>query len=289
LPSVSHHRILDEPSPGFPSASERPSPRSRGAPIRAIYTAIRDAVRASHANRNALAILVALNLYTIVVAIYQHWPPQNVFLLYWLQSLVIGVFQTWKLIFWKNISFVDDGDGSSTIRMTATTGKTAKTVELGRTGRVIFFIVGYFGVHAMMLKTYDIVFDLANTDVFTTFAAVRFTFGLLVLNHFVSFILNYQRDSEVPTTYGEIFGNTFIRILPLHLWPAYFMVIFVPTAMLLFIAYLAGVNEQILSRITSVIPTVAVVFFMVLKTVFEIPAHLVMHSQVKVIGRTAPT
>lgn len=85
-------------------------------------------------------------------------------------------------------------------------------------------------------KTFDVLFDLADTDLLTTFAAVRFTFSLLVVNHAVSFILNHRRDTEVPTTYTEIFGNTFIRILPLHLWPAYFMLIFVPTSFALFMS-----------------------------------------------------
>jgi hypothetical protein len=276
------------------STSERPSPRSRGTLIRrkeeppeaskhgyvkatspstwsglrALYTALRSAARESHANRNALAMLVALNLYTIGVALYQHWPWQDVIFVYWLQNIVIGVFALWKLLFWNNIGFGDKGNPSLSPRAE-------------RIIKVIIFVVGFFGVHVAMLKGFA---DFFDTDLHAAFTKVQFTFGLFVVNHAVSFILNYGHDSTVPTTYDEVFSATFIRIMPLHLWPFAFGVVFVPTYIVLMIAYFAGVNEQILSHVSSMLPGVAVVFFMVIKTVFEIPAHLVVHSPEKLIG-----
>ena len=82
----------------------------------------------------------------------------------------------------------------------------------------------------------------------------------------------------MPTTYGQIFENTFIRIVPLYLWLVYIPVIFIPSFMVLTIAYFLGVNESILANISSVFLPVALILFMALKAVFEIPAHLVSHS-----------
>lgn len=119
---------------------------------------------------------------------------------------------------------------------------------------------------------------LFGIDLPATFSAVRYVLGLFVANHALSFTMNYRKDTATPMTSGKFFTDAVIRVLPLHLWPICFGVVFIPAYMVLMIAWFAGADERVLASVSSQMPAVALVMFTVLKAVCEIPAHLVSHS-----------
>jgi hypothetical protein len=219
-----------------------------------------------------LWLLLGGNLFVIALAVYERWPPQNVILFYWSQNIVIGVFACLRMLSWKNIVFVDDQVTSPFFR------KAERSIKL------IYFGAAFFGVHALFLKLLAAIADMTGVDVFTTFSAIRLALGVFFINQAVSFILNYRRDSATPTTYGQIFEKTFILTLPLILWVSCFVPIVILTVFVLMIAYFAGLNENTLAffsnTLTSGLPAVALVLFMLLKALLDIPAHLASHSEI---------
>jgi hypothetical protein len=226
---------------------------------KALYREIKKSARESQASKNALLLMLLVNLYTIATAVVDRWPIENVVLVYWLQNIAVGVFTCLKFFFWKNIEYATDKRYS-----------------------VIVFVVGFFGVHALILFSLT---SFPDTGLMETFHAVRYFFALFVANHAVSFVLNYRQDTERPTTYAHVCESAVIRIFPLYLWPGYVVAVFVPGYMLMMVAYLLGVNETLLSNISSAFPAFMLILFMVLKAIFEIPAHLVTHSGVRPVKR----
>ena len=247
-----------------PMAAAEESPRSLTVHVvRTVYEAIKAAVKESHASRNSVLALVTVNLYTIGLAVYAQWPTMNVILLYWLQNIIIGVFSCVKLVFWKNISFADDGEDrdDNGERLAPLPSGWNKPVQIVR------FTFAFFLIHLLLLKFLFSAVTFPGGDLATTFTAIRFTFALLILNHTISFFLNYAKDTATPTTYRQVDQQAFIRVLPLFGFPLYFAIIFVPLLVFSLI-----VDDW------SVMTSVALVLFMVLKSIVDIIAHLATHS-----------
>lgn len=208
---------------------------------------------------------------TIALAIAERWPPQNIIFLYWCQNVVIGAFACLRLLAAKNIDFAEQDVVP------------AKARQATKLVGVTILAISFFAAHAFILKELAVFADMASVDAPATVRAVRAAVGLFFINQCASFILNYRRDSVTPTTYKKIYNNTFVLMLPLMLWIPFFAAVVILTVFVLYAAYFAGANENILQAVsdtlTSGLPAVALVLFMVPKAFFDTVAHLASYSE----------
>lgn len=221
-------------------------------------------LKESHASREGLWLLVAWNVCNIALAVYQRWPLAEVALLTWSQNIVIGVFTCMRLLSWPKV-LGDDG-----VVLT----KNEKTFS------VFVLAVPFFGLHALLFVSYG---GLAPS-----FSAIRIPLGMFVIIQYVSFVLNYGRDTDTPKRYSQIFSIAFILVLPFFLSISILLPIVVVYMTLATIAYLAGVNEATGILVTSTIegwfPSVFLIVFMGLKAFFDIAAQIESHSSAPAVG-----
>lgn len=213
------------------------------------------ALAESHASRNSLLLLIAVNVYTIGVAVYAQWSVVSVLFVYWCQNLIVGFFVTAKLLAWPNIVFAGE---SGTENMPEAAAKRRK---------VRSFVAMFVALHALMAFFAVQVIDVAALDA----PMLRYVIGLFAINHALSFVLNYRQDTATPTTGGRVMLEGIIRLVPLWLLPAVGFLLYLPASA---IWTIAGGEGNVLSRAWPVV----VVLFMVLKTFAEVLAHLASHS-----------
>ena len=213
------------------------------------------ALRESHASRNSLLFLIAVNVYSIGVAVYAQWSFVSVLFVYWCQNLIVGFFVTAKLLAWPNIVFAGE---TGTVNMPEAAAKRRK---------VLSFVAMFIALHALMAFFAVQIIDVAALDA----PMLRYVIGLFAINHALSFVLNYRQDTAAPTTGGRVILEGIIRLVPLWLLPAVGFLMYLPASA---VWALAGGEGNVLSRAWQVV----VVLFMVLKTFAEVLAHMVSHS-----------
>lgn len=139
-----------------------------------------------------LALLVA-NGVTIALAVLQRWELGTVLLVYWCQSVTIGVFTVARIL-----EAGDAADRSRPIRR--------------------LFLAGFFMVHYGLFHLVYLVF-IATFALFGTYGisdplAILAGAGVFFVNHLVSFLWFRGREVHNPEA---IFVEPYHRIVPMHL------------------------------------------------------------------------
>lgn len=192
--------------------------------------------------------LVIANLVTVYGVIFYKWDFTNILLLYWCESLIIGVMTLIKMIF-------------------ANPGPSAN--HLVKLGAIPFFTLHYGGfmaghfVFLMLLTTYlrtgdnggpfmELLDDTTSHLVIVLPAIIS-----LFCSHLFSLIINYFGKKEYTTrTVSQLFGSPYKRIFVMHL-----------TLLLgVFISFALGKNF------------VVVILFVCLKTIVDLAAHNKEHG-----------
>ena len=159
--------------------------------------------------------LVAVNLFTIILALAEGWSLATVIFIYWAQSVIIGVFTV------ATILSLDIG--AVTVRTTAS-GPAAVAVPAKFARYGTWVLAGFFAFHYGIFHFGY----LAFIGAFAFFAgpppwtqpAVLLTCGVFVANHLYSFLYHRMRDPYAPVTAGtvkEIFVAPYARIIPMHI------------------------------------------------------------------------
>jgi len=149
------------------------------------------------------AALIVTNIAVIVVAIVQVWEIATVLWIYWSHSVIIGVFQFVKIVSLKDFTtegLLVNGAPVEPTRMT-----------LWKTG--LFFLVHYGIFHLAYL------FFLVLEVPLTLEARELVLSGslLFLLNHGLSFGLNYRWDTLRQQNLGRVMVLPYARIVPMHL------------------------------------------------------------------------
>lgn len=149
------------------------------------------------------AALIVTNLAVIVVAIVQRWEIGTVLWIYWSQSVIIGLFQFVKIVSLRD--FTTDG-------MLVNGAPVPPTrMTLWKTG--LFFVVHYgiFHLAYLFFLVLEVPLAPATQDLVLSGSL------LFLLNHALSFGLNYRWDTGRPQNLGRVMIVPYARIVPMHL------------------------------------------------------------------------
>lgn len=193
-------------------------------------------VKSLHPDWSALT-LVATNLLTIAVAVYQKWNPGTVMWIYWGQSVIIGAFNAIRM--WTLQDFSTDG-------LTMNDQPVAPTQGSKRS--VTIFFVFHYGFFHLVYAIFLIAMAAPRQgDILPICGCIAGFFA----NHLFSYRYNKENDSRRKINLGTLMFFPYARILPLH------------------ITIITGL---MLSKTTW-----ALVLFLSLKTVADLIMHAIEH------------
>lgn len=206
-----------------------------------------------------LISLIAANIITIVLAIIQNWDVATVMFIYWVQSIIIGLFTVISLLTAVEIPPNPDKD----------TGIPPKPVSAfqEKWGFPIFKcgLAGFFVLHYGFFH-YAYYFFIVETGLFgqVNFSSsdLYFACALFFLNHLYSFYYYRKKAPKGIDTLGEDFVMPYSRIIPMHL-----TIIF------------GGITTLVL-QVFGIISTLPVlVLFLILKTYADTDMHIKKHNE----------
>ncbi|MCX6751125.1 MAG: DUF6498-containing protein [Candidatus Pacearchaeota archaeon] len=148
---------------------------------------------------SSLYFLIITNLIVIFLAEIQKWDFPILFIIYWSQSVIIGLFDFIKILNLKNIKAEDIALNGGTLKKARVNG-------------AMFFLFLFIILYGVYLR-----FILNNHPDFTSIIIILSTIGLFFLNHLFSFIKNFKHDIEKKQGFNGVLLLPFIRTLPMHL------------------------------------------------------------------------
>jgi hypothetical protein len=157
---------------------------------------------APHPDWSALT-LIATNLLTIVVAVYQKWNPGTVMWIYWGQSVIIGVFSVVRM--WTLQNFTTDG---VTVNDRPVAPTTSNKHQLA-----IFFLLHYGFFHLIYAVFLS---EMANVDSQEVIPIAICILAFLA-NHLFSYSYNKAEDAKRQLNLGKLMAFPYARIIPLHI------------------------------------------------------------------------
>lgn len=233
---------------------------------------IRMMMHHAHVSEASIISLILTNIVVIIFAIVFHWKLEAVILLYWGQNIIIGIFGVYKLIITKNIIFAKSKKIILSKKDQITLEKKYwATFEKKITKRVV---ISNFGLAFFLFNWVYIFFFRDFIDIGATLYIILIPLGLFLLNHIISFFVNYKKDSRTPIKYDQFMSLVFIRIIPIH----FFIIFWAPLALwssLILYAINGIVWYSLVSQ--DIVGTICLIFFMLIKTFFEIITHIITH------------
>jgi hypothetical protein len=186
-----------------------------------------------------IALLIA-NGITIAMALLQHWELGSVLLVYWSQSVTIGLFTFIRILMSRPAP--EAGPSGSMRRL---------------------FLAGFFAFHYGLFHFVYLIF-IVTFAILGTFGisdplAILGGAGIFFANHLISFFWYRGREERDP---DAIFIEPYHRIVPMHLT-----------------IILGGVAAGLVAGTGLDATVVMVLFFLVLKTAADVWAHQRQHAQ----------
>jgi hypothetical protein len=220
--------------------------------------------------------LIAVNLINILMAIIFKWNIYDVMLVYWFQSVSIGIFTFYKLYSFpmEKIKKEINGDNTLEVNDLAVTNPRAAKI----------FIAGFFAMHYGLFHLVYIIFivGFAYSEGFPLNLIGSLVGALLFFaNHFYSYLFYKGEDNNLTETdfgntqnstelsIADIFSKPYTRIIPIHL------------------TIMAG---GVISHIITGGPfhnIFILLIFMGLKTFMDVIAHKKKHRQILFAGQDA--
>jgi len=190
---------------------------------------------------NSTIILIISNIIVIILAIIEKWNIIDLLLIYWAQSMIIGFFHFLRMINHQN--YVVDNKKSNL--------KAPKILYS------IFFLFHYGWLNLFYL--FYILFDyiinpfLFNKSVSIEINWIAILIGIFIflINHLISYIVNYKKDILIKRSYKEMMFLPYIRIVPMDI--------------ILFIGAILSTENKI-------------IVFLVLKLIADIVTHKIEHK-----------
>ncbi|MBI5621553.1 hypothetical protein HY933_01655 [Candidatus Falkowbacteria bacterium] len=146
-------------------------------------------------------LLLAANSLTIAFAVTQQWSAPTIMWTYWVQSVLIGLFQCLKILQLKKFS---------------TTGFTINNHPVLPTERTKRTTAGFFLLHYGFFHLIYGIFLASMSGSVDTFAL--FVAGLgFALNHCISYRVNRAQDETRAPNIGSMMFFPYLRVIPMHL------------------------------------------------------------------------
>lgn len=152
--------------------------------------------------------LLLSNLLIALFTIIEKQSVLNVLWIYWFQSVIIGVFNFFKIISLKEYTV----DGLKMNNRVLTKSKSAKT------GVAIFFLFhyGFFHfVYAMFLSAFVSMEGISGGII--DFAFILLTSLIFFVNYLVEYIFSFRRDQAIVFSLPKVMMSPYKRIIPMHL------------------------------------------------------------------------
>jgi len=219
-------------------------------------------------------LLIAVNLINILMAIIFNWSIFDVMLVYWFQSVSIGIFTFYKLYSYpieKINKEMDDGKTLEVNDLAVTNPRAAK-----------IFIAGFFALHYGFFHLVYIIFivGLSTSEGYPLDLIGGLVGALLFFaNHYYSYLIYKDDDNNLTDTgikntqssaelsIADLFSKPYTRIIPIHL------------------TIMAG---GVISHLITGGPfqnIFILIFFMGLKTFMDVIAHKKKHKQILFAGQ----
>lgn len=156
----------------------------------------------------SLISLIISNLIVIGFALAEHWSLGLLMIVYWAQSVIIGIFNAARILMLKDF----DVTGFSINNRPATKTEGTKIFTAG------FFVFHYGFFHFI----YIIFITVGFVGSFKEISPESFLFALLSIgiffaNHAFSFFYNMKRDSQKVRNIGTLMFFPYARIIPMHI------------------------------------------------------------------------
>ena len=152
--------------------------------------------------------LLISNLLIAVFAILENQSALNVLWVYWFQSVIIGVFNFFKIISLKEYNV----DGLKMNNKLVTKSNSAKV------GIAVFFLFhyGFFHfVYAVFLLTFITMPEISSGGIDMTFILI--TSLVFFVNYLGEFVFNFKRDQQTVQNLPKLMMSPYKRIIPMHL------------------------------------------------------------------------
>ena len=201
-------------------------------------------------------LLVFANIVFIIFAIFSNLTLQDVLLVYWSQSIIIGFFTVVRMIVYP--SFLDLPKISLGNEVSAVETNLATKIGLS-----LFFIFHYGLFH--------LVYFFFIGGGFRDFGYLIIGAGLFFITHLVSFIINYKSDISKKWELGVIMLSAYPRIIPMHMGIIFGALIFTIISIPLSVIFGSGIAF----RVGEI---VVMCSFLLLKIAFDLVSHDVSHE-----------
>lgn len=153
------------------------------------------------AGDRSLWILIAINLAVLVLAAREHWSLADLMLIYWCQSVIIGLSQAIRMASLQDFSTENFQMNERDVDPTPATRRTV----------VGFFLMHFGGFHAVYLLF--LCFERPPAvDWMVVLAVVGFA-----VHHFHSLRYNIEIDRRGCPNIGTLMFTPYLRIIPMHL------------------------------------------------------------------------
>ena len=199
---------------------------------------------------NSAWMLVASNIFTIALAIFQQWEIGYIVMSYWIQSVIIGIFQFVKILDLKE--FDTTGFTINDRPAPPTTGTKYHTA---------FFFLMHYGFFHFIYAFFLVASAFDNLDTYP-WGYIAMVTLLFVANHLYSFLTNRAHDRSIKRNIGHMMFIPYTRIIPMHIT----------------LVFAGSMSNYIQSQSAQ---QLILAFFLGLKTVADLIMHLYEHSAKK--------
>jgi hypothetical protein len=153
-------------------------------------------------HRSSSYVLIATNLVPLFGALFMGWQVKDIILLYWLETLIIGLFNVFKMLFARK-----EAEFKGKITLTP-----FFCFHYG------FFVVSYAQLLAYIFSWNIFTEEKVFTGLITLLQHTHLDVGLfiLLLSHGYSFITNYWKDERKNTSLIALMFLPYKRVLILH-------------------------------------------------------------------------
>ncbi len=153
----------------------------------------------------SLWLLLVSNIVTIYFAIIEHWNPATVLLIYWFQSVIIGLFNFVRILELKEFS--TEGFGFN--------GRPAAPTSTTRYFSAFFFLFHY-GIFHLIYLAFIMTDTFGEKPSASELRYILFTALLFFVTHLFSYIFYRYRDTQKQNI-GSVMARPYARIIPMHL------------------------------------------------------------------------
>jgi hypothetical protein len=180
-----------------------------------------DRTQSLRARDPSLLSLLAANLVTIVMALWQRWDLAPLMWVYWGQSCLIGWFNFARILSLQEFSTENFKIG----------GRPAKPTRSTQVFTAFFFLFHYGFFHV----GYMVFLRQQRPLPADRFVPVLICVGIFALNHLYSFLRNLESDRRQQRNLGTVMSFPYARIIPMHLTIIAGATVGAPSLLLLFL------------------------------------------------------